>query len=75
MLDMRSSDEAEGERRIMGSGRRADGLPPGAFVGAAGFGCEARAAGLLGPAAAGPLALGGRERRKSSAVLRTWEKS
>jgi len=63
MLPMRKRDDAEGERRIMGSGRR--------FF----LGCEANAA-VVVPFVAG--AFGCFERcfaKKISAVLRTCEKS
>lgn len=71
MFDMRRREEAEGESRIMGSGRREGFL-----------GCEAREEGCVEGAveegADGRVDVGGgaRERaRKVSADLRMWEKS
>ena len=60
-LDMRSSAEAEGESRIMGSGRRA------------GFWLSARAALAVRAAACGGAP--GLRVMKGAASLRTWEKS
>lgn len=63
MLDMRRSEDAEGERRIIGSGRRLG------F-----FGCVGRAGALL-VACLGAPGLGFSFLRKSSAVFLTCEKS
>ena len=68
MFDMRRREEAEGERRIMGSGRR--------FF----LGRETREGlvGMLGACVdAGGAFLEVRERERNvvSAILRTWEKS
>ena len=70
MLDMRRREEAEGESRIMGSGRR-EGF----------FGCEAMEGCVEGAVEEGAVGRweeggGARERaRKISADLRMWEKS
>lgn len=73
MFDMRMREEAEGERRMMGSGREWDLRAEGADKPADGAGTIDE---LLMPG----LAPGcpGRERLRSkncSALLRTWEKS
>jgi len=69
MFDMRSREEAEGESRMMGSGRREGFL-----------GCEAREEACVEgwDAVEGAPGRGGGARareRKISADLRTWEKS
>ena len=67
MLERRRSEEALGERRIMGSGRREEGV-----------GLLGRRAGVMvvwGAAAAAGVEVGFWRRRKASEYLRTWEKS
>lgn len=71
MFERRRREEAEGESRIMGSGRRpVVGLPLLVLLRSAGV----RAL-LVGWAGVGPLGRVLVRRRKSSACLRTWEKS
>lgn len=71
MLDMRRREEALGERRMMGSGRRAGFL--GLLVRVE---FESAREGAVDVAEEGAPGRGGREReRKVSAVLRMWEKS
>ena len=84
IFDIRIRDDADGERRMMGSGRRVDAEGAVAVPGMPGFfGNERPADGagmggclLLGLTPGGSWPVRERLRpRKSSAVLRTWEKS